>query len=287
MASCNKLINQAINASCSPVNLIPGLEDVAVLINRDDIDWSQIDLSVIPHGPLASIPLLAGKKGYMVKQINDSFKGTKSELVKSRYRSKRKNTFSFVVFDDLGQPTAGVTGIATVTLNNGGNGYAVGDIINVVQAGITNFATIKVTAVNAGVVTAWSYINAGSGYGVGASTTAAFTGTGSGLTFSAATLKAATLPQSTDALLNQLDNGKFVSVYRKKTQNAGGDIEFKVSGLYRGLQAVKSTIDYYDDETAGAVPYDLETEEPEAPVAFYSTSKTVTLAAFNALCDMY
>ena len=287
MADCNKIIAQAINASCQSVNLVAGLEDIAILFNRDDIDFSSLDLASVPHAPLTTIPLKAGKKGYMVKQIADSFKGTKSEFVKSRFRSKRKNIFAFVLFDDLGQPTAATTGIATLVLNSGGNGYAVGDILNIVQAGITNFATIKVTTVAAGVITAWSYINAGSGYGTGASTTTAFTGTGSGCTFTSATLKAATLPQSSDALINQLDNGKFVALYQKKTKNASGDIEFKVAGLYNGLKTTKAPIDYFDEEMAGAVPYEMEADEPEAPIAFYSTSRTVTLAAFNSLCDMY
>jgi len=69
MPNCDKLINEAINAGCSTPALITGLEDIAVIINRDDIDFSGIDLSSIPHAPLASIPLKAGRTGFMVKQI--------------------------------------------------------------------------------------------------------------------------------------------------------------------------------------------------------------------------
>ena len=288
MPNCDKLINEAINAGCSTPALITGLEDIAVIINRDDIDFSGIDLSSIPHAPLASIPLKAGRTGFMVKQINDSFKGTKSELEKKRFRSNRKNTFAFVVFDDLGVAPGVNTSISTLTLGVGGIGYAVGDILKVVESGVTNYATIKVTAVSGGVITTWTYLSAGLGYTAGAKTTLALTGAGSGCTFTAATLKTSPTPYSTDALINQLDNGRFVVVYQKRTKNIAGDIEYKVMGLYRGLEAVKSTTDYYDEETNGATPYELVEEgAPEGPIAFYTTSKAATDSAFQSLAAIY
>lgn len=289
MANCDKFINQAINVSCGTPVLISGLEDIAVLINRDDIDFSTIDMSSSPMAALAAIPFKSGKKGYMVKQIMDSFKGTKSELQKARFRATRKNTFAFVLFDDLGLPVSGTTGVSVIALTNGGTGYLLNDIITIGGGTIGNQARIKVTGVAGTVVTTWSYVTAGSGYAVLAGVACPVsTGTGSGFVCAITTLTAATVPPATNVLMNQIDNGRFVAIYKKRTGNAAGDISYKIMGLHRGLKAAKGDIDYFDEETAGAVPYILEEENvPEAPLTFASTSKALTEAAFNALCDMY
>lgn len=104
MANCDKLITQGLNGSCGTPVLIAGLEDVAVIINRDDIDLSGVDFSSVPHGPM-TLTMKATKKGFKVSQLNDSFKGTMIELEKGRFRSKFKNKFSCVLFDKLGGVT--------------------------------------------------------------------------------------------------------------------------------------------------------------------------------------
>lgn len=290
MASCDKYIVQAINANCSGVAQVSGLEDIAVIINRDDIDFSTIDFSQQPMAPLAAIPFKSAKKGFMIKQVNDSFKGTKSEFVKARFRNNRKNSFAFVVIDEQGVPVGGTTGIASLTLTSGGTGYAVGDIVAINGGTSGNLALVKVTAITGGgIISTFSYVRAGSGYSTGSGiATTAQTGTGSGFVVTIATLTAASVPKSTSDLINALDNGRFVVVFQRRTKNAAGDIEFKIMGLYRGLKVVKSEIDYYNEDTQGCPEYLLEEENvPEGPIPFAASSRAATYAAFQALCDMY
>ena len=104
MANCDKLITQGLNGSCGTPVLIAGLEDVAVIINRDDIDLSGVDFSTTPHGPM-TLTMKATKKGFKVTQLMDSFKGTMTELEKGRFRAKFKNKFACILFDKLGGVT--------------------------------------------------------------------------------------------------------------------------------------------------------------------------------------
>jgi hypothetical protein len=76
-----------------------------------------------------------------------------------------------------------ITGMATAIPNNGGTGYAVGNIVKAPYSGAQT-GTLKVKSVNAGVVTGLSVLNPGEDYpatGTGAATSNV-TGTGTGLT---------------------------------------------------------------------------------------------------------
>jgi len=78
--------------------------------------------------------------------------------------------------------------VGTVTVTNGGSGYAVGDVLNIVRGGGTS-ASATVAAVSAtGAITAVTLTNSGNGYTNGAATlveaTSAGTGTGATATLS-------------------------------------------------------------------------------------------------------
>lgn len=78
--------------------------------------------------------------------------------------------------------------IGTVAVNAGGSGYAVGDILTVVQTGAAG-AKLVVTAVNAGAVTSVVVVERGQGYATGTGlSTSALTGSGSGCTVDVSTL---------------------------------------------------------------------------------------------------
>lgn len=69
--------------------------------------------------------------------------------------------------------------LAHVTVNAGGTGYAVNDVLIVAQGSLDG--TVRVTAVNSGVVTAIAIVNAGTSYTVASAvSTTNFSGTGSG-----------------------------------------------------------------------------------------------------------
>jgi len=296
MSNCDKLINQAINANCETPALITGLEDIAVLINRADIDFSGIDLSVVPHAPFASIPFLSGKSGFMVKQINDSFKGTKSEMQKSRFRNNFHNSFNFMVFDKLGQPVTGSTAVATVTVTGGANNYVVGDLLylgdcTTGKGTLGNQAIVKVTALVGAAGTAIStvaLVYGGSGYTAALMTTTTNSVLGTGATITVATLTTSVTPVATTSMINQLANGRFVVVYQNRTKNVLGDINYEIMGLYRGLKVSKLETDRYNEETNGAWIVEMDEEGvAEGPIPFASTTRALTDAAFNALCVMY
>ena len=296
MPNCDKLINQAINANCETPALITGIEDIAVIINRADIDFSGIDLSVVPHAPLASIPFLSGKSGFMVKQINDSFKGTKSEMQKSRFRNNFHNSFNFIVFDKLGQPVTGSTAVATVTVTGGANNYVVGDLIylgdcTTGKGTLGNQAIVKVTGLVGVAGTAIStvaLVYGGSGYTAALMTTTTNSVQGTGATITVATLTTSVTPVATTSMINQLANGRYVVVYQNRTKNVLGDINYEIMGLYRGLKVSKLEIDRYNEETNGAWIVEMDEEGvAEGPIPFASTTRALTDAAFSALCVMY
>jgi hypothetical protein len=79
-----------------------------------------------------------------------------------------------------GSTTVTSTGLATVAVNAGGTGYAVNDILTVVQGGASG-GTVKVTTVSGGVVTGLSIQTLGSGY-VNANGLTTTGGTGTGCT---------------------------------------------------------------------------------------------------------
>ena len=293
MSNCDKYINQAINANCETPALITGLEDIAVLINRADIDFTGIDLSVVPHAPFASIPFLSGKSGYMIKQINDSFKGTKSEMQKSRFRNNFHNSFNFMVFDKLGQPVTGSTAVATFTVTGAGANYVVGDLLylgdcTIGKGTLGNQAVLRIaTLTGSGVATA-TLLYGGSGYTAALMTTTTNSVLGAGATITVATLATSLTPVATTAMINQIANGRFVVVYQNRTKNVLGDINYEIMGLYRGLKCSKLEIDRYNEETSGAWIVEMDEEGvAEGPIPFASTTRALTDAAFNALCVMY
>lgn len=79
----------------------------------------------------------------------------------------------------------------TITVNNGGTGYAVGDLVTLNgQASGGNPAILKVTSVSSGVVTGISLLTYGFGYSLASAlATTTVTGTGSGLTINLTVLQ--------------------------------------------------------------------------------------------------
>jgi len=70
-----------------------------------------------------------------------------------------------------------------LTLTSSGSGYANGDTISIIGAGLAAGAVVTISSVSSGHISMWSVTTRGHDYSPGLATTSAITGTGSGATF--------------------------------------------------------------------------------------------------------
>lgn len=100
----------------------------------------------------------------------------------------------------LGDPKTFAGGIATFSVNSGGSGYSVGDILDVIGGGGVNAQFVVATVTGSQVATV-SLLNAGSGYSVttGAATSEAISGAlGAGCTINILTIDSSTVNNFVD-----------------------------------------------------------------------------------------
>lgn len=99
---CNGIIKQGIpKGDCANLPA-KGYERLAVLINREDIDFNNVALSEIRPNVLTALGLLTGKRGYEVHQIGATpFTGSNAALESNTYyRSVTKNLVIAVINND-------------------------------------------------------------------------------------------------------------------------------------------------------------------------------------------
>lgn len=99
MATCDALIGRDITPNCTNP-LVKGLEDAAIIINRDDVDFDSCTFDAINKNQLKTLVVKGGKKGYALKQLNESFTGTGSVMVKGSYKNRFENNFNFLISDN-------------------------------------------------------------------------------------------------------------------------------------------------------------------------------------------
>ena len=102
MSICNGIIKQGIpKGDCANLPA-KGYERVAVLINREDIDFNNVTLAEGKKNVLTSLGLLAGKAGYEIHQMgSEPFTGTNAALeANSYYKSVTKNLVIAVINND-------------------------------------------------------------------------------------------------------------------------------------------------------------------------------------------
>ena len=110
MANCDKVITRDLQANCDN-NLLPDLENLAIILNRDDIDFDSSAYGTRTN-VLEDTALKATKTGYYVHQIGDSFSGVGSAMEIKRFRNTFANTFPFVIFDNDPEIKDVIDGIA-------------------------------------------------------------------------------------------------------------------------------------------------------------------------------
>ena len=102
MSICNGIIKQGIpKGDCANLPA-KGYERVAVLINREDIDFNNVTLAEDKKNVLTSLGLLAGKVGYEIHQMgSEPFTGSNAALEdNSYYKSVTKNLVIAVINND-------------------------------------------------------------------------------------------------------------------------------------------------------------------------------------------
>lgn len=110
MANCDSVISRDIQAGCDNP-LIGQLENLAYIINRDDIDFDNCVYGTTAF-TLTDIVLKAGKTAYKVHQLGDSFTGAGTEMEKKRFKNTWATTFPFIIFDNDPETKENVEGIA-------------------------------------------------------------------------------------------------------------------------------------------------------------------------------
>ena len=102
MSLCNGIIKAGIPKGYCANLPAKGYERVAVLINREDIDFNNVTVSEERNNVLTSLGLFAGKKGYEVHQMGSTpFTGTNAALeANAYYRSVTKNLVIAVINND-------------------------------------------------------------------------------------------------------------------------------------------------------------------------------------------
>lgn len=99
MATCDALIGRDITPNCTNP-LVMGLEDAAIIINRDDVDFDSCTFDSTNKNQLKTLVLKTGKRGYTITQLGQSFSGTGSAMVKGTYKNRFDNTFNFLISDN-------------------------------------------------------------------------------------------------------------------------------------------------------------------------------------------
>ncbi len=97
---CESIIASAIDWACDAL-VTKGLESDGIIINRDDIDFSQTVFNSTNPNIIESLVLKTGKKGYLVNQLgNTPFTGTQSTLEVGTYRNTWTHQVSIVVLNN-------------------------------------------------------------------------------------------------------------------------------------------------------------------------------------------
>lgn len=99
---CNGLISQGVKkADCANLPA-KGYERLAILINREDIDFTNVTLSATRPNVIISLGLLEGKVGYEVHQMGSTpFTGSNAAMEDNAYfRSVTKNLVIAVINND-------------------------------------------------------------------------------------------------------------------------------------------------------------------------------------------
>ena len=99
---CNGIIKQGIpKGDCANLPA-KGYERVAVLINREDIDFNNVQLSDTHGNVLTALGLLTGRRGYEIHQMGaNPFTGSNAALEDNTYyRSVTKNLVIAVINND-------------------------------------------------------------------------------------------------------------------------------------------------------------------------------------------
>ncbi|MCX6785820.1 MAG: hypothetical protein NTZ18_03150 [Candidatus Komeilibacteria bacterium] len=136
-------------------------------------------------------------------------------------------------------------GVAAVTIDNGGTGYAVGNTLTITGGG--GNAVLTVSTVSSGVITAVTIASAGTGYAVGAGKTVTG-GAGSGATFSISRLSdsANTLSQNVSVIASSTYEVVYTVDYRTAGEvnvTLGGVSGHRISTLYNIVSQIITTND--------------------------------------------
>jgi hypothetical protein len=97
MGYCDGLISTDVSVNCAnPV--IPGIESRGVIINREDVDFDNIEYDATRSNVIKELPLKTGKKGYaIVIPGTQPFNGTTTTLEVATIRNTFTNNLGAII----------------------------------------------------------------------------------------------------------------------------------------------------------------------------------------------
>lgn len=96
---CDQIISADIISDCNNF-IIPGAENEAVIINRNDIDFDNIKYSATERNVVTALPIKTGKRGYTVKVPGKvPYTGTNSAMAEADILNTFSHTVNFVVLN--------------------------------------------------------------------------------------------------------------------------------------------------------------------------------------------
>lgn len=101
MSYCDGIIAKDLNPSSCSTRAAKGFEQVGIILNRSDIDFSKVSFSAEKKNVLTALGLLKGKKGYRVAQHGQTpFTGTNSSAEVGTYGTGVNNNVVFAVLNN-------------------------------------------------------------------------------------------------------------------------------------------------------------------------------------------
>ena len=100
MGLCDEVIKQDIEINCdNPI--VGGIEPNGVIINRQDVDYDNVEFDTTRKNVINTLPLKAGKRGYKIYVPGPTpFNGTIATMEKGTNRNTFTNDLGFTILDN-------------------------------------------------------------------------------------------------------------------------------------------------------------------------------------------
>lgn len=101
MSYCDGIISKAIEDISCASPAVKGFERKGIIINREDIDFAEVEFDTTKKNVLTALPLKSGKKGYLIEQKGATpFSGTNSSANVGTYGTGINNNVAIAILNN-------------------------------------------------------------------------------------------------------------------------------------------------------------------------------------------